>query len=349
MPGSMLDALRQVQLEVERVEANLEYASSKMELDLDRRKNSGSSLNNPLKIKKRIQSLNKMLPQMITQFESMQLQKQQFMDSLNSDLLTQNQIISEIASNIGFSNDENMSPNVQKELEILVFQGKRSFTEYVQPGFEQEHSRDNIERVTPVEMYRIRAQVEEEYRQALRNGLVIDLANGFELKMEPQRELIQQKTPSSMMKRTGFKSVSGGIEHTPRDSRKLSVSSARKSSLLQTPNHHHHSKQQQQHQIPSGNEFEPIAKSCYQRLPRNLKTKCSLNQLNEVYEKVYSILMNAPDCYVSDSELRSLLQLNQSSHVDSSDSPNDLQLLQVLRGAGVIRSCHDGWKLITQS
>lgn len=79
--------------------------------------------------------------------------------------------------------------------------------------------------------------------------------------------------------------------------------------------------------------FEPIPKSVYNRLPRNLKIRAGkLPDVNAFYEKVFGIL-EARDAPLHDKEL--MAALGESS----------MQRFDVLRGLAVLRCGKQGWQL----
>jgi len=79
--------------------------------------------------------------------------------------------------------------------------------------------------------------------------------------------------------------------------------------------------------------FTPIAKSAFQRLPRNLRTKASLEELNLHYEKVWKIIVS------KGGEPVPTTQILKHIGEDKKD------ILDVLRGLAVVSFTMEGWIL----
>lgn len=79
--------------------------------------------------------------------------------------------------------------------------------------------------------------------------------------------------------------------------------------------------------------FQPVQKSVYNRLPRNLKIKAGkLDEINSFYEKVWNALLTS-DGILPESGL--LASLGESEPTK----------LKVLQGLTVVRKTKDGWTL----
>eukprot|EP00871_Galdieria_phlegrea_P002877 jgi/Galph1/3590/GphlegSOOS_G2251.1 len=79
--------------------------------------------------------------------------------------------------------------------------------------------------------------------------------------------------------------------------------------------------------------FVPIAKSAFQRLPRNLRTKSTLEELNQLYEKVWKLILSR-NC-----ETVPTIQILKIIGEEKKEQ------LEVLRGLAVVSFTSTGWVL----
>eukprot|EP00184_Porphyridium_aerugineum_P001804 CAMPEP_0184699214 /NCGR_PEP_ID=MMETSP0313-20130426/5566_1 /TAXON_ID=2792 /ORGANISM="Porphyridium aerugineum, Strain SAG 1380-2" /LENGTH=401 /DNA_ID=CAMNT_0027158271 /DNA_START=360 /DNA_END=1565 /DNA_ORIENTATION=+ len=391
---SMADALRQLELSFERIEAQFDYAMAKLEAEFQRNQgrvfvvsqssaipsnansNSNSNpsmsyVNNGIKIMRRMANMDNSIAGIKTEFEWICEQKKEFADVVNNICIAKNRAaIDALEHSLNMPDSPSQNHDAEDEKvtrpgqdAVLIKHFAKTSAEFIQ-AYNVYHDIPNepIVVVEPVKEMKLVVKkpttpgVSNKKPERPKSTKVAKMPEpnaANESKENSAVDMNMNKQPRSSLPFPkdihGNGRQSLGLQNADSGMPPSNIPAPNSKRLSRQPDNQstssHITTKAKQSSVPASiptskspplPDYEAISKQSYQRLPRNLKMKATLPQLNVIFEQVYKVIAASPSGTVSNTEL-----LGHAERIPDCNAG----VVDVLKGLGVIRSCSEGWRL----